>query len=563
MGSDATLTGGNTHHSLAAHEVVLLLGTDATEGLSATEATDRLGRFGPNVLPPTHGAGVLRRLVRQVQHPLVYVLLGAGATAAALGQPVDAGVIFGVVVVNALIGFIQESKAEAALGALRAMVQTEARVVRGGRTLVVGSDDLVPGDLVLVQAGDKVPADLRLVRRAELRVDESALTGESEPVVKDEVVLPGATPVADRRNMLYSGTLATGGAGAAIVVATGAGTELGEIHRLVGTTDVLATPLTRKLAGFSRILTVVILGLAVVTFGVGVTRGEPAAGMLTAAVALAVGAIPEGLPAAVTITLAIGVARMARRGAVIRRLPAVETLGSTTVICSDKTGTLTENQMTVREVWTPGRGYRVTGSGYGPDGQLLDADGCPAVVAEDAALRWCLLAGARCNEAGVVRREGRWQVVGDPTEGALIVAATKAGLDPDGLRDAYPRLATIPFTSDRQYMASLHDDRSGAGSVLLAKGAAERMLAMCGSQMGADGATQPVDRRAVLAAGEQLAGRGLRVLATAMRELPPGAGLDEEELEGTLVLTGWLALLDPPRASAAEAVSPATAPGSR
>ena len=275
--------------------------------------------------------------------------------------------------------------------------------MRDGRARKHASEDLVPGDLVLVEAGDKVPADLRLVRETGLLADESALTGESVPVVKDEVVLPADTPVADRRNMLYSGTLVTSGSGAGITVATGAQTELGEIHRLVGSAEPPATPLTRKLARFSKVLTVVILALAAVTFMIGLARGESASEMFIAAVALAVGAIPEGLPAAVTITLAIGVGRMARRRAVIRRLPAVETLGSTTVICSDKTGTLTQNQMTVRAVQTPDGRYDVTGTGYLPDGAIITAAAQPASLTADEALRWCLLAGAGLQR----RRAGR------------------------------------------------------------------------------------------------------------------------------------------------------------
>jgi len=554
MAAEATPTAGTFHHGLAGHEVVLLLETDPHGGLTAAEAADRLVRFGPNVLPHAETAGPLRRFLRQLQHPLIYVLLGAGAMTAALGEVVDSSVIFGVVVINAVVGFIQESKAEAALDALRAMVRTEARVVRDGRTVVVSSDDLVPGDLVRVEAGDKVPADLRLLQLAELHLDESALTGESVPVVKDEVVLPIATPVADRRNMLYSGTLVTSGTGTAIVVATGAETELGEIHRLVGAADVLATPLTRKLAGFSKVLTVVILALAAVTFAVGVARGEEPAYMFTAAVALAVGAIPEGLPAAVTITLAIGVSRMARKRAVIRRLPAVETLGSTTVICTDKTGTLTENQMTVRQVWTPRRLFEVTGSGYVPDGQLLDEAGLAVDTTGSEALRWSLLAGARCNEARLIQDNGRWEVVGDPTEGALLVVAAKGGLDVAALRQAYPRVATIPFSSDRQYMASLYEDVDGPSLVVLAKGAAERVLAMCDAQMDDDGTLRPVDRDAVLVAAERLAERGLRVLATAMRLADDPSVLDEDALPGTLVLTGLQAMFDPPRAAAAAAV---------
>ncbi|HWM02553.1 MAG TPA: cation-transporting P-type ATPase [Actinophytocola sp.] len=542
------------HHGLAAHEVVLLLETDPHRGLGNQEAAERLERFGPNILSAAAGAGLLLRVFRQFHHPLIYVLLAAGAITAGLGEYVDSAVIFGVVLVNAVVGFIQESKAEAALEGLRSMVRTHAKVVRDGRERTVPSDELVPGDLVLLEAGDKVPADVRLVRSAELRVDESALTGESVPVAKDEVVLPEATPVADRRNMTYSGTLVTTGSGAGITVATGAETELGEIHRLVGAAETLATPLTKKLAGFSKILTVGILALAAVTFAVGLLRGQDAVQTFTAAIALAVGAIPEGLPAAVTITLAIGVARMARRRAVIRRLPAVETLGSTTVICSDKTGTLTENQMTVRAVWTPGGRFEVTGSGYAPDGALHDADGAPASVDSHQALRWSLLAGAACNDAALTEQDGRWDIVGDPTEGAMLVAAAKAGLDADRVTELLPRVATIPFSSERQYMATLHHDRD-TGHVVLAKGAVERMLDLCGARLDADGAVQPLDRVAVLRAAENLAGRGLRVLATAMHPVTGPDEFDEDALPGTLTLTGLQAMLDPPRAAATAAVA--------
>ncbi|MEQ4724294.1 HAD-IC family P-type ATPase [Nonomuraea sp. B19D2] len=545
------------HHTLVPHEVVLLLETDLHHGLSEGEAELRLQRFGPNVLPQAKSAGLLVRWLRQFHHPLIYILLAAGAVTGLLGAAVDAVVIFAVVLVNAVVGVIQESKAEAALEGLRAMIRTEARVLRGGQARRLPSQDLVPGDLVLVEAGDRVPADLRLVRLAELRADESALTGESAPVAKDEIALPRDTPVADRRNMLYSGTMATSGTGAGIVVATGAETELGEIHRLVGTTETLATPLTRKLTRFSKILTVGILTLAAVTFAVGAARGEPAVEMFTAAVALAVGAIPEGLPAAVTITLAIGVTRMARRRAVVRRLPAVETLGSTTVVCSDKTGTLTENQMTVRALWTPAGIVEVTGSGYAPEGQLLDSAGHLAAPEENAALYWSLLAGACCNNAVLTFNAGQWALVGDPTEGAMAVVAAKAGLDRAELVSAHPRLAEIPFSSERRYMATLHR-LPDSGLVVFAKGAAERIADLCAGQMDAAGAIDPLDRVAVLAATEELAGSGLRILGTAMARLPADrmkpAEFNPGMLADTLVLTGLQAMLDPPRPAAVTAV---------
>lgn len=543
------------HHGLPAHEVVLLLETDPHRGLSNAEAAERLERFGPNTLPVAAGTGLLVRILRQFHHPLIYVLLVAGAITAGLQEFADSAVIFGVVVINAIVGFIQESKAEAALESLRSMVQTQAKVVRDGHEHTMPSDGLVPGDLVLLQAGDKVPADVRVVRETELRVNESALTGESAPVHKDEVVLPPVTPVADRRNMAYSGTLVTAGNGAGVVVATGAETELGEIHRLVGAADVLATPLTAKLAWFSKVLTIAILGLAAVTFGVGLLRGQDAVETFTAAIALAVGAIPEGLPAAVTITLAIGVSRMAKRRAVIRRLPAVETLGSTTVICTDKTGTLTENQMTVQLIWTADGLVEVTGTGYVPDGVLRDRGGAPVSVDTNVALRWSLLAGTCCNDAALARDDdGRWEVVGDPTEGAMLVAATKAGLDRDRLAATLPRQAAIPFSSERQFMATLHGD-GGSDHVVLVKGSVERMLELCSTQMGADGAPRWLDRAEVMRVAEMLSGRGLRVLATGVRAATDPQDFREGALAGSLTLTGLQAMLDPPRAAAASAVA--------
>jgi cation-transporting ATPase F len=551
----------NAHHGLAAHEVVLLLETDPHRGLSSDEAARRVERFGPNTLPSVAGPGVVLRVLAQFHNPLVYVLLVAGVITAALGEYVDSVVIFGVVVVNAVVGFVQESKAEAALESLRAMVRTTARVVRDGREQTIPSEALVPGDLVRLEAGDKVPADLRLIRLAELRADESALTGESASVSKDEVIVPRSSPVADRRNMAYSGTLVTAGTGTGVTIAIGAETEFGEIHRLVGAAETLATPLTKKLTEFSKVLTVAILALAAVTFGIGLLRGQDAVETFTAAIALAVGAIPEGLPAAVTITLAIGVSRMARRGAVIRRLPAVETLGSTTVICSDKTGTLTENQMTVRTVWTPDEEFEVTGSGYNPDGGVLEAGETPASVDSHHALRWCLLAGAVCNDAALRHKGARWEILGDPTEAAMLVVADKAHLDRVGFTEAHPRAASIPFSSERQCMATLHRNRHTAEHIALVKGAVERVVELCDAQLAADGSVQPIDRRGVLHAAEDLAGRGLRVLATAVRPAIDPDEFADDMLPGTLVLTGLQAMLDPPRAAATAAVSACRAAG--
>ncbi|BBA86664.1 cation-transporting P-type ATPase [Mycobacterium pseudoshottsii] len=548
-----SVTATAAHHGLPAHEVVLLLETDPHRGLSDGEAAERLQRFGPNALPLAKRGGLLLRILRQFHHPLIYVLLVAGAITAGLQEYIDSSVIFGVVVLNAIVGFIQESKAESALEGLRSMVRTQATVIRDGHEHTVASEDLVPGDLVLLESGDKVPADLRLVRATELHLNESALTGESAAVHKSVAVLPEATPVADRLNMVYSGTLVTAGRGAGIAVATGAETELGEIHRLVGAAETLMTPLTAKLAWFSKVLTIAILGLAAVTFAVGLLRQQDAVETFTAAIALAVGAIPEGLPAAVTITLAIGVARMARRRAVVRRLPTVETLGGTTVICTDKTGTLTENQMTVQVIWTPDDVVEVTGTGYAPDGILQDCDGAPMSMDANAALRWSLIAGASCNDAALTHDDARWDIVGDPTEGAMLVVASKAGLDLGRLASGMPREAAIPFSSERQYMATLH--RDGADRVVLAKGAVERVLELCSSQMGADGALRPLEPGAVVDAAEMLTARGLRVLATAVRVGGSPLELNEDTLPGDLAFTGLHAMLDPPRGAARRAVA--------
>jgi cation-transporting ATPase F len=543
----------DAHHALVAHEVVLLLETDVERGLTNEEAADRLRRFGPNLLPETRRGGPFRRFARQLHNPLIYVLLAAAAVTLVLGEVVDAGVILGVVLVNAVVGFVQESKAEAALDALRSMVRTVARVRRDGQRRALPSQELVPGDVVLLEAGDKVPADLRLVEVAELQVDESALTGESVPVAKDEVAVAVETPVADRRNMVYAGTLVTHGTGTGVVVATGAETEMGQIHRLVGATESLATPLTRKLVRFSKVLTVVILVLALLTFTTGVLRGEDATRMFHAAVALAVGAIPEGLPAAVTITLAIGVNRMARRRAVIRRMPAVETLGSTTVICSDKTGTLTENQMTVRTIATIESVYEVSGSGYVPVGAVVDGSGHPADLERDDSLRWTLLGGAACNNARLVLVDGTWQVVGDPTEGALLVAASKVGIDVEWVKRHLPLVGVIPFSSEQKLMATRHQE-SDAHHRVFVKGAVERILERCATAIRPDGSAVPLDTAAVLEKAEALASQGLRVLAIATTRIDPDAPFDVDHLGDELAFTGLQAMLDPPRPGAITAV---------
>ncbi len=532
MGNVTTTTALDPPYQRTAAEVAHDLGTGLDQGLGSGEAAARLVRHGPNVLPAARRRGPVLRFALQFHSPLIYVLLVSAVITAVLGEHVDASVILGVVIVNAIVGFVQEARAERALTALAALTRTVATAVRDGRPARVPSDDLVPGDVVVLEAGDKIPADLRLVRVAELKVDESALTGESAPVTKAPDPLMREAALADRRNMAYSGTFATYGTGTGIVTATGPDTEIGLVHRLVDQATAVQTPLTRKLAHFSRVVTVVILGLAAVTFGVGVLRGEPAADMLTAAVALAVGAIPEGLPALVTITLAFGVARMVRRNAIVRHLPAVETLGSVTVICTDKTGTLTRNQMTVTGIAAAGRLYEVTGTGYAPDGEI--------VPAADPVARECLLAGLACNDAQITP-DGDG-VVGDPTEGALVVGAAKAGIV-----EAPERLDTIPFSSERQYMATLHPE----GTVYV-KGSLERVLAMCDTQLASDGEPEPLDPDGITRIAHAYGDQALRVLAFARARVDPAAG----RLAGLprLVFLGLQAMHDPPREEAARAV---------
>ena len=539
-------------HQASAAEVTRLLDVDAVTGLAAAEVTRRLKEFGPNRITARRGTPAWLRFLQQFNQPLVYILLIASGVTAFLGEWVDASVIFGVVLVNAVVGFLQEARAERAIEALAGLVLTEATVRRDGRKQRVHCEQLVPGDIVLLDAGDRVPADLRLLHVRGLQVDESALTGESVPVYKHTDPLARDTILADRCNLAFAGALVTGGRGEAVVWATGDRTETGKIARLISTAPAMSTPLTRKIAQFSKLVLWVILVLAAGTFGVGVARGQNSFDMFMAAVALAVGAIPEGLPAAVTIVLAVGVARMARRRAIIRKLPAVETLGSTTVICSDKTGTLTENQMTVREIVAGGVHYEVTGAGYEPQGRIT-RDGETVNPALPPALVECLRAGVLCNESQIVRDEaGHLKVHGDPTEGALIVAAEKGGiLHADAHRNA-PRLDMIPFESEHMFRATLH---SGPRRVIYKVGAVERLLDRCNDAMDADGSTVPLDRGAVRRDVEEMAARGLRVLGFARRHPDDHHDrLEHRHVQEGLTFLGLQGMIDPPRPEAVAAV---------
>ncbi len=544
-------------HHLSAEAVATRWKTDSTVGLVAAEVTRRQQEYGANVLTSRRGHGPLVRLLFQFHQPLIWILIVAAVVTAFLHEYIDAAVIFAVVLVNAVVGFVQEGKALKAIEALGKTIVTEATVIRDGRKGRIDSAGIVPGDVVLLQSGDKVPADLRLVRCRDLQVAEAALTGESVPVEKSLDMLAAEVPLADRRNMAYASTLVTFGQATGVVTAIGDATEVGRISQLIATAEDIQTPLTRMIARFSTLLLVVILILAAANFAIGVFRGQPPVEMFMTSVALAVAAIPEGLPAAVTIMLALGVAMMARRRAIIRKMPAVETLGSTTIICSDKTGTLTQNQMTVTTIVAGDEIFSLSGSGYDPVGDIT-TDGTDLSVGDmhgRVALLECLRAGVLCNDSRVTGEIGEWIVEGDPTEAALLVAGNKAGLATDVLLEELPRLDSIPFESELQYMATLHDQGLERPRVIYAKGSVEAILSRCDTVFDAAGHHRPLDTEAVTAMVARLATDGLRVLALARGELPPEtAALAHDDVRSGLTFIGLQAMIDPPRPEAIDAV---------
>jgi calcium-translocating P-type ATPase len=529
-------------HALSESELRAALDT-SQDGLPAAEAEARLARYGPNRLEEIPPPSDLAILLHQFKSPLIYILLVAAAVTFALGDEVDSAVIGSVLVLNAAIGFVQERRAEASVRALMGLVSPQARVVRAGREWELDSADLVPGDVVLLESGVRVPADLRLTAATSLQVDESLLTGESLPVTKRAEPLDPDVATAERVNMAFTGTVVTSGRGRGYVVATGTATELGAISEHVRHESSPDTPLQQRMARFARVVGLVIGGSAAGAFAVGVALGESAAHMFKVAVALAVSAIPEGLPVVLTIALALGVRRMARRHAIIRSLPAVETLGSTTVIGSDKTGTLTENRMTVLEVWSAGVTYPV-----GADAEVGRALPEP--------LRLTLVTGVVANEAEMYLTDDGLETTGDPTEAALLVAASRLGVEPGGARSDLEEVASIPFEPERRYSASVR--RSGDEHVVFVKGAPEKVASMCRS-MATDRGDRSLDAELVLGAARAMAARGLRVLAMAYRPAPPDTLVGEivdaarVELDG-LVFLGLQGMLDPPRRGVREAV---------
>ena len=546
-------------HSLSAPEAESRLLT-STHGLSNQEASARIGRYGPNQVEAVGGPSQLAMLLNQIRSPLVLVLIVAGVVTALLGEYADSVVIIAVVILNTIVGFVQERQAERSIRSLLLLVGPRAHVIRERKDMEIDSRELVPGDVVLLESGARVPADLRLMVTTSLQIDESTLTGESVPVVKHIDPLPIAAGFGERSNLAYAGTTVTSGRGRGYVFATGRLTQIGEIALAVGEVGKTATPLQLRLDRLARNVGVAVAVCAVLAFLIGIATGRSASEMFLIAVALAVSAVPEGLPIAVTITLAVGVRRMARRRAIVRRLPSVETLGSTTVIGSDKTGTLTENLMTVRQIWTSDGpatlprnwdGYSADGAEqYGPEGLL---EGSPRQLT--------LLTGVLTNEAVVSRDEDGFTIQGDPTEAALLIAATRFGLDPDADREAYRMIAEVPFEPERQFSASVRqrDDRR----LLLVKGAPERVMAMCVSVLTAGG-PEPLDHESIQAAAHDLASEGQRVLAMAYKEIAAGAhDLENIDEPKGLTLLGLQGMSDPPREGAREAIATCQTAGIR
>ncbi|MFD6030248.1 cation-translocating P-type ATPase [Cellulosimicrobium funkei] len=558
--------------------VLAELGTGAG-GLSSADAATRLAEVGPNRLPPPQRDPLWKRILVHFDDILIYILLVSAVLKAILGDWVDFTVILAVAVINAAIGFIQEGRAESALEGIRNMLSVNAEVRRDGAWARVDADDVVPGDVVRVRSGDRVPADVRLIQATNLRVEESALTGESVAAAKSVAPVGADAGVGDRSSMLFSSTLVAAGQGVGVVTATGTATEIGRIQTMISEVRSLATPLTRQLDRFGKLLAVLILAMAVVMVIIGrVVHDFSVPDLISASIGFAVAAVPEGLPALVTITLALGVQQMARRRAITRKLPAVETLGSVTTICSDKTGTLTKNEMTARTVRTSGRTFAVAGAGYAPVGDVTVPDDAPrpgstdapgevdgggegpasgtrhADLADDRDLAALATVMMLCNDARIVpdgEDADGWRLVGEPTEGALRTLGMKAGVDPTGWR----RVAVVPFESENKFMATLDADPDG-GLHVHVKGAPDRVLDRCATQVATDGGSEPLDRAFWDAQIDALGGQGLRVLAAARRPAADGtAELDVADVADGLELCGLVGIVDPPRPEAIEAIA--------
>ncbi len=562
-------------------EVLIAFDVDARSGLSEVEAHARLARHGPNELSAEKPAPAWRRFLAQFHDVLVLLLLAATAISAVLwlierdsALPYEAMAILAIVLLNAVMGYIQAARAETAVAALRRMAAAHATVLRDGERRSVPAAEIVPGDILLLEEGDTVPADARLILSTALQTAEASLTGESLPVSKDTVPIPEEAGLGDRHNMIFSGTAATYGRGKAVATATGMQTEMGRIAGMLKATRDEATPLQKELDRVGRLLGIIVVAIAIVMITmillVEDVRGFPALfDVLILGVALAVAAVPEGLPAIVTAVLSIGVQRMANRNAIVRHLVAVETLGSATVIASDKTGTLTRNEMTVRAVVTASGRVSLCGTGYAPDGEARQVGGEAITGALRVEMERALAVADRANNAVLREQDGRWTVQGDPTEGALIVAARKVGLDADRLEARFERVGEVPFSSERKLMSTIHTDAQKRERLLVfTKGAPDVLLARCSKELVGD-ETRPISeerRTKILRGGEDLAGEALRTLGVAYREIPRNAieaNDMDERVERDLVFAGVIGMIDPPRREAKDAVMRAQAAGIR
>jgi magnesium-transporting ATPase (P-type) len=538
-------------------EVVLIAKAAKLDGLTQSEVQQRLERYGPNQLPKAPARSPIVRFVTHFHNALIYVLFGAALVTAALGHFVDTGVILAIVIANAIIGFIQEGRAEQAMNAIRQMLAPKTTVIREGERHSIDSSAVVPGDIVLLEAGERVPADVRLIEANGLRIEEAILTGESLPVSKGTDSVAADAPLGDRISMAFSGTLIAAGAGRGVVVATGASTEIGRISGLLSRVETLTTPLIRKMDGFARWLTVLILLIAGLLLAYGYFVGHlPFSELFMVVVGLSVAAIPEGLPAVLTITLAVGVQALARRNAIVRRLPAIETLGSVSVICSDKTGTLTRNEMMAATLATAGCVYSVAGNGYAPEGVIRRADAdLDLEPAEQALLMEFARAAGLCNDAALRKRAEGWSIEGDPMEGALKALAGKITHEGPNPFSDWRRSDVIPFDAKHRYMAVLHHDQKGHGAIHV-KGAPERILDMCSVQRVQDGGVAPLDSAHWISRIDQIATQGQRVLAMAVRSVAnEHVVLNESDLNEGLVFIGLVGLIDPPRQEAIAAVA--------
>jgi len=547
-------------HVMETEQVIKELGADPENGLSGTDATERLQKYGENRLKEHGGVSPWVVLVNQFRNIIVVLLVAAALISLALGDFVEAAAIVVVIVLNAAFGFITEHRAGKAMEALKEMVVATAKVVRDGRIMELDASKVVPGDVLLLEEGDRITADGRLFEAENLAVVEASLTGESQPVDKKTTLLhDAALALGDRVNMVFTSTMVVRGNGRAVVTATGNDTEMGGISALLEDAGQGDTPLEKRLGVLGRSLAGISLGIAALMALVGIALGRPVVEILETSIALAIAAVPEGLPAVATITLAIGMTRMARQNAIIRRLPAVETLGSTTIICTDKTGTLTENEMTLEEIWLGDRTVNVTGSGYRPEGGFNDGNHREEVRGD---LELFLKAGALSSNAAINKNEtGQWDVVGDPTEGALVVAALKGGFDPEaGRHGEYKELKEIPFNSEEKRMA-VYYRMPGGEQLLMAKGAPGVILANCTGML-QNGQILPLDNAArdrITAANDRMAERGLRVLALAYRPVQSTG----EEAYQDLILLGLAGIADPPRQEAAQAIAEAGGAGIR